>query len=131
MFFTYLDWIIWVRNIPASEVDCCLSLPNWWGCTKLLEIAWNYNLSPITFSINLPSVFNNTIGWKDLGELYDDLFGLEIIINVNNLKCEGQCPRLIQALVILTIEVKQISLLIIYLRIFYEILSGLGVNELL
>ena len=51
-------------------------------------------------------MFNNTIGQKDLGESYNDLFGLEIIIDVDNLKCKGQCPRLIQALVMLIIKVK-------------------------
>ena len=95
IFFIYPDWIICVRKVPTLEVDCYLSSPNWYGCTKLLEIVWNCILSPMTFSINLPSMFNNAMGWKDLGESYNDLFGFGMIIHVKVLKWEGQCPRLI------------------------------------
>jgi len=49
----------------------------------------------MTFSINLPSVLSNTIGQKNLGESYDDFFGLGMIININDLKCKDQCSQLI------------------------------------
>jgi len=45
---------------------------------KLLEIVWNLILSLMTFLINLPSMFNNTMGQKNLGESYDDLFGFRM-----------------------------------------------------
>ena len=83
----------------------------------------------MTFSINLPSVLSNTIGWKDLGELYDDLFSLGMIIDVNDLKCKDKCPKLIQALAMLIMEVKQSSSLIIHLKIFHKILSSLGADK--
>ena len=89
MFFVQPDQIIYVRNISVLEVDCYLSSPNWWECMKLLEMVWNWIISLITFSINLLSMFNNTIEQKDLGESYNDLFGLGIIINVNDLKYKG------------------------------------------
>jgi len=38
------------------------------------------------------------MGWKDLEELYDDLFSLEIMTVVNILKWEDYSPRLIQTL---------------------------------
>jgi len=40
----------------------------------------------MTFSINLPSVFNKTIGLKDLGILYNTLLGFGMIIVVEVLK---------------------------------------------
>ena len=76
-------------------------------------------------------MFNNTIGWKNLGELYDNLFGLGMTIDVDDLKCKGQCSRLIQVLAMLTIEIKQTLSLIIYLRILHEILSSLRVDKVL
>ena len=54
----------------------------------------------MTFLINLPNVLSRTIGLKDLGESYVFLFGLGIITVVDLLKCEGQNPNSIQALVI-------------------------------
>ena len=63
--------------------------------------------------------------------LYNNLFGFRIIINIDFLKWEGQCPKLIQALEILIIEIKQKLSLIICLRSLYEILSGLRANKLL
>lgn len=77
----------------------------------------------MTFSMSLLRVLR-TIGWKDLGELYDILFGFRIIIEIDTLKCNGQCPRLKQALVILIMKVKYELLLIILLRTFQEILSS-------
>jgi len=66
-----------------------------------------------------------------LGKLYNDLFGLGIIINVNDLKCDGQYPRFMQALAILMIETKQLSTLITCFKIFYEILLRPKAEELL
>ena len=62
---------------------------------------------------------------------YNDLFGLEMIVDVDDLKCEGQYPRLMQALAMLIIEIKQSLSLIIHFMIFYKILSGLEADELL
>ena len=85
----------------------------------------------MTFSINLLSMLSSMIGQKDLDESYNDLFGFGIIIDINVLKCKGQCPKLIQTLAMLIIEFKHTSSFIIHLRIFHKILSGLGANELL
>jgi len=43
----------------------------------------------MTFSISFPKVLNNTIGWKDLGESYDSLLGLEMITVDDSLKWFG------------------------------------------
>ena len=43
----------------------------------------------MTFSISFPIVLSNTIGRKDLGELYDSLFNLGIMIIDDNLKWFG------------------------------------------
>jgi len=51
---------------------------------KLLEISWN--LSPITFSISLPSMFKRTIGLNDLGVSYDTLLGFGITMVIDVLK---------------------------------------------
>jgi len=49
----------------------------------------------MTFSINLPSIFNSIMGRKNLRKLYDNLFSFGMIIDIKVLKWEGQCPRLI------------------------------------
>lgn len=59
------------------------------------------------------------------------LFGLGIMINNNTLKCNGQCPKLIQALVMLMMLLKYLLSLTTYLRYFYNILSVLEVDKLL
>lgn len=68
-FLTHPDQIKWVRVIPASVVDLCLSSPSLYGWMKLLDIEWNWSLSPIIFLNSLPRVLKRTIGQKDLGEL--------------------------------------------------------------
>ena len=83
-----------------------------------MEIEWNCILSPINFLINLSSMFKSTIGQKNLGESYNDLLGLEIMINIDILKCKDQYPRFIQVLVMLIIESRHGSLLIIHLKCF-------------
>ena len=61
-FLTYLVYIKWIRAIPTLIVHLYFSLPNWLKWMKLLEIAKNYSLSPITFSKSLLIVLNKTIG---------------------------------------------------------------------
>jgi len=53
---------------------------------KLFDITWNWSLSPMTFSISLPSIFNRIINLNDLGILYNALLGFEITIVVEVLK---------------------------------------------
>ena len=57
---------------------------------KSFEIEWNCNLSPMIFSMSFPNMLKKTIGQKALGESYNSLLGLEIIIDINTLKCEVQ-----------------------------------------
>jgi len=92
---------------------------------------WNYSLSLMTFSISLPNMFNSTIEQKDLGKLYNDLFSFRMIIDVDVLKCDGQCPRFIQTLAMLIMKFKQSSLLIILLKSLQEILPSPKANKLL
>jgi len=54
------------------------------------EIVGNCNLSPMTFSINLPIVLSRTIGQKVLRKSYNFLLSLGIIMDVETLKCDGQ-----------------------------------------
>ena len=49
----------------------------------------------------------------------------------DTLKCNSQCPKLIQALVMLTIISKHLLFLTTHSRCFHEILSGPGADELL
>jgi len=85
-FLTQPDQMKWVSATPVSVVDQYLSLPNWQEWMKSLDIKWNWSLSSIIFLNNLPNVLGSTIGQKDLGESYDDLFGLEMITIVDILK---------------------------------------------
>ena len=43
----------------------------------------------MTFSMSLPIVLSKTMGQKDLGESYNDLLGLGMIIDKDLLKCIG------------------------------------------
>ena len=63
----------------------------------------------MTFSISLLTVLRRTIGLKALGKLYDFLLGLGIMTIVDLLKCEGQYPTSIQALVMLIMTLRQSS----------------------
>jgi len=74
---------------------------------------WNWSQLLMAFSMSLPIVFNRMMGQKDLGVLYDSLLGLGIMTKLAALKCEGQYPRLKQALAISKIFFMQISLEII------------------
>ena len=121
----------WVSATPTSVVDQYLSPPNWQEWMKSLDIEWNWSLSSIIFLNNLPNVLSSTIGWKDLVELYDDLFGLGMITIVDILKWEGQWPRSIQVLAIsMSLEEHSLFLMII-LMYLYDNLSSLGADELL
>ena len=83
---TQPDRTMWISAIPASEVDLNLRPPSWLGWMKLLEATENWSHLAITFSMSLPRVLRRTIGRKAFGLLYDDLFGLGMIIVVDNLK---------------------------------------------
>jgi len=89
-FLTYPDQIKWVRAMPTSVVDLCLSLPNWHEWMKLLDIDRNCNLSSIIFSKSLPVMLSNMIERNNLGESYKALLGLGIMTVVNILKWDGQ-----------------------------------------
>ena len=98
---------------------------------KSLEAIWNWILSPITFSISLPNVFSRTIGLEDLGESYNNLLGLGIIIVVDFLKWFGQYPRSIQVFAIPIMLIRHSSCLRMDLRWFQDRLSGSRADELL
>jgi len=99
-FLTQPDQMRWVRVTLASVVDLCLRLPNWHEWMKLFEIVMNYILSPIIFSKSFPIVFNRTIGQKNLGESYNALLGLGMMMVMDVLKWDNQCPKSMQALAI-------------------------------
>ena len=98
---------------------------------KSLVTIWNWIISPITFSINLSRVLSKMIGLNNLGELYEDLLGLEMIIVNNLLKLFGQYPKSMQAFAIFMVLVRQTSCFRIDLRWLYDNLSSPGVDELL
>jgi len=54
----------------------------------------------MTFSMSFPAVFSRTIGQKDLGELYEFLLSLGMIIVLVDLKCDDQYSRFMHALAI-------------------------------
>jgi len=130
-FLTHSIWIKWVRKIPTSVIAHCLSLPSWLEWMNFLKIAWNWSLSPMNFSINLPNIFRRTIGWNILKESYEALLGLEMMIVNNILKYNGQCSKLIYTLAILIMFFKHLSFLTTTLRCFYNTLSNSGKDELL
>ena len=88
-FLIHPDLIMCIRVTPASMVDLNFKLPNLLGWIKSLAMAWNCILSPMTFSISFPRVLSKTIGLNDLGESYDDLFGLGMITIDDLLKWFG------------------------------------------
>ena len=68
--------------------------------------------------MSLLRMFKRTIGWNILGDLYKALWGLEMIIDDNILKCNGQCPKLMHVLAILRNLLRQVLSLTIALRCF-------------
>ena len=123
--------MIWVSTIPALVVDLNFRLPSWLEWIKLLTAIANWSLSPITFSISLPTVLSRTIGLKDFGDLYDFLFGLGITTIIDLLKCNSQYPSSIQVLAIWIMISRHSSSLRIILRWLYDNLSGPGAEALL
>ena len=79
----------------------------------------------------MPSIFNRIIGLNILEVLYDALLGLGIMIDMDTLKCKGQCPKLIYALVIFKILSRHTKFFIISLRCPQDSLSGPEVKLLL
>ena len=131
MFLVHPTLMIWVSTTSTSIVDLNLKLPSWLGWMKLFDVVLNWSLSLITFSMSLPTVLKRTIGLNDLGESYNFLFSLEMTIIVDLLKCEGQYPNSIQALVMWMIILRHSSSLRIILRWLHINLSGSGTEELL
>ena len=76
-------------------------------------------------------MFNMMIGLNILRESYKVLLGLGMIIKLDVLKCDGQCPELIHILVMLIKIFRYKQLLTMTLRCLHNILLGPGVNELL
>jgi len=98
---------------------------------KLLDMTWNWSLSPITFSISFPSVLRSTIGLKDLGESYTTLLGFGITTVVKFLKWLGQYSISIQALAMVIMSSRHVLSLTMCLRYSYNNLSRLGADKLL
>ena len=84
-FLTHPAQVICVSTTSASIVNHCFNLLN-----------WNWSLSPMTFLMSLPSIFNSTISLNILGKSYKALLGLEMITDDNILKYIGQWPKLVQ-----------------------------------
>jgi len=131
VFLDQPEWMMCIRTTLASIVDLNFSLPSWLRWMKLLATTWNWILSPITFSINLPRVLSKTIGLNNLGKLYNDLLGLRMIIVDDLLKWFGQYSKSIQVFVIFMMLVRQILCFRIDLRWLYDNLSSPGVDKLL
>ena len=130
-FFTQPVQMMWVRATPASIIDLNLRPPSWLGWIKSFEAILNWRHSPMTFSMSSLTVLRRTIGLKALGESYDFLLGLGITTVVDLLKCEGQYPTSIQALVMLIMTLRQSSSLKIVFKWLHNNLSGPGADELL
>jgi len=85
----------------------------------------------MTFSISLPSIFNRTIGLNILEKSYKALVGLKMMMELDILKCNSQCPKLMHTLVMLMKILRHKQLLIMILRYLYNSLLGPRVNKLL
>jgi len=130
-FLTQPTYIRWVRTIPVLVIDYCLRLPSWQGWITFLDNDWNWSLLPITFSINLLSIFNRTIGLNIFGVSYEALLGLGMMIEVDILKCDSQYFKLIYVWAILIKFLRHDKFWIIALRCLQEGLSSPGVKILL
>jgi len=71
------------------------------------------------------------MGLNVLEVLYDTLLGLGMIIDMNTLKCKGQCPKSIHILVIFKTLLRHSEFFMISLRYLQDNLSGLEVELLL
>jgi len=76
-------------------------------------------------------MFNRTIGLNVLEELYEALLGLEMMMELDILKCNSQHPKLMYTLIMLMKFLRHKQLLTITLRYLHNSLSGPKVNELL
>ena len=85
-FMTQPVQMICVSAIPTSVMNLNFKPLSWLEWIKSLAAIVNWSLSPITFSISLPTVLSRTIGLKDFGKSYDVLFGLGMMTVVNLLK---------------------------------------------
>jgi len=115
-FLTQPTYIRWVRIIPVLVIEYCLRPPSWQGWITFLDNNWNWSLLPITFSINLLSIFNRTIGLNIFGVSYETLLGLGMMIEVDILKCDSQCFKLIYVWAILIKFLRHNKFWIIALR---------------
>ena len=98
---------------------------------KLFKIVRNCIFSLIIFSKSFPIVFNRTIGHKALGESYNTLLDLGIIMVVNVLKWDGQCSKLMHVLEISISLIIHLLFLMILLIWLQDSLSRLEAKELL
>jgi len=130
-FLIHPTWIRYVRTIPTSTIEHYLSPPTWQGWINSFNKAWNWSLSLITFSINLLSIFKRTMGLNIFGVLYNSLLDLGIIIDVDVLKCNGQCSNSIYVLAMLMILSRYSISLMISLICLQDSLSSLGVESFL
>ena len=130
-FFSQPDWMIYVRAIPASMMDLNFKPPNWLEWMKLLATMWNCILSSMIFLISFSRVLSKTIGLNNLGESYNNLFGLGIITVDDLLKWFGQYPKSIQVFAIFMMLLMQILSFRMILRWLHDSLSSPGVEELL
>ena len=121
----------YVSTIPALEVNHCFRLPNWLEWMKLFKIDWNCSLLPITFLMSFPKLLRRTIGLKALEKSYDSLLSLEMMIDVDILKCKGQWSNLKYISVMLIIFFRYKLSLTIYSRYLHDNLLGPRVDELL
>ena len=123
--------IKWVSTIPMLVVECCLSPSNWLEWMKLEAINWYCNLSPMSFSMSFSNMLRRTIGQNIFGKSYNTLLGFGIIIKVDILKCNGQWPRLMHVLVMLTMLNGYLLLSTTTLRYLQETWLGPRVDKLL
>jgi len=114
-----------------SVVEHYFRPPSWYRWMKSLEINWNCNLLLMTFSISLLIMLSRMIGLKSFGESYNSLLGLEIIINIETLKYNGQWPKSIHTSAMLMNFLRYAAFLTILLKCLYNNLSGPGINKLL
>jgi len=76
-------------------------------------------------------MFKKIIGINILGMLYDALLSLGMMMDVDILKCDGQCPKLIHVLAIFMMLLRYDKFLTISLKCLQDSLSGPEVESLL
>jgi len=74
--------------------------------------------------MSLPSIFNSIIILNVFGVLYEALLDLGVMIDINVLKCNSQCPKSIHVLAILIKLLRQDLSLTMTLRSLQDSLSG-------